>query len=52
MKRHTQTKKSPAATSEEAGATAGCQELKQGTAHMPLARNTTKGVSKTPKPPL
>ena len=48
----TKTKKSPAATSEEAGATAGCRELKQGTAHVPLARNTTKGVGKTPKPPL
>lgn len=29
-----------------------CWELKQGTAHMPLAHNTTKGVGKTLKPPL
>ena len=52
MKRQAKTKKSPTAASEESGATAGCWELKQGTAHMPLALNTTKGVGKTLKPPL
>ena len=48
--RYKQTK-NPTVTSEEAGTKAGGREQNQGTAHAPCTQ-TTKGVGKTPKPPL
>ena len=46
-KQDTKRPKRPTAASEEPGAKAGCQELKQGTAHAPCTQHHQRGGQTT-----